>query len=299
MTDENKDQKLSIGSELKAARIKAGLSIDGLQKKTKIQKKYLVDIENNDFDSLPGKFYVRAFVRQFANAVGLNGEQLIDSYNLTKSKPAEVKKNMEPVKNERSTSQSTPRPSRVVTPSVKDREKNLNKRKYLPLLGLLVILIVVVAVVWISISKTQKDSSSSAPTNSKVTVSNDDTKKKSNDNKSKKDSKSNDKTEITPVKGSTSDFTVKTGKTTSKLDLGASQKANTIVKINGNQVWQGDLDVNAGHTVDIPANTTDVNIHMTNAPVSSVKLNDKQITLPAQAQGQDAQQRDMNLKFTK
>ncbi|MGH2168379.1 helix-turn-helix domain-containing protein, partial [Enterococcus faecalis] len=35
----------------------------------------------NDFQSLPGTFYVRAFMRQYASAVRLDGNQLVDIYD--------------------------------------------------------------------------------------------------------------------------------------------------------------------------------------------------------------------------
>ena len=47
------------------------MSIEDVEKITKIQRRYLTAIENDDFDQLPGDFYVRAFIRQFADVVGL------------------------------------------------------------------------------------------------------------------------------------------------------------------------------------------------------------------------------------
>ncbi|MDN6195936.1 MAG: DUF4115 domain-containing protein [Atopostipes suicloacalis] len=67
-----------IGEILKQARIEKGYTLDDLQQITKIQKRYLEAIENGNTEILPGRFYARAFVRQYADIVGLNGEELLD-----------------------------------------------------------------------------------------------------------------------------------------------------------------------------------------------------------------------------
>lgn len=69
-----------LGQKLKEAREAKGLSIDQLQEVTKIQKRYLVTIEEGDYSVLPGAFYARAFIKQYAAAVGLNGEELLVEY---------------------------------------------------------------------------------------------------------------------------------------------------------------------------------------------------------------------------
>lgn len=69
-----------IGEQLRKAREAKGLSISDIEKATKIQSRYLEAIENNDFDKLPGDFYVRAFIRQYAQIVGLNGKELLSQY---------------------------------------------------------------------------------------------------------------------------------------------------------------------------------------------------------------------------
>ncbi|WP_294975015.1 helix-turn-helix domain-containing protein [uncultured Leuconostoc sp.] len=67
-----------IGEQLKIARLKKNLSLDDVQAATKIQERYLEAIENNNLGILPGDFYVRAFIRQYALAVDLNPEDLLD-----------------------------------------------------------------------------------------------------------------------------------------------------------------------------------------------------------------------------
>ncbi|MEH7387212.1 RodZ domain-containing protein [Bacillus sp. JJ1521] len=69
-----------LGSRLKEARERKDLSLDDLQQITKIQKRYLVGIEEGNFSVMPGKFYVRAFIKQYAEAVGLNPEEIFEEF---------------------------------------------------------------------------------------------------------------------------------------------------------------------------------------------------------------------------
>ena len=70
-----------LGNRLKEARLVKGLSLDDLQEITKIQKRYLIGIEEGNFSSMPGKFYVRAFIKQYAEAVGLEPEEIFEKFN--------------------------------------------------------------------------------------------------------------------------------------------------------------------------------------------------------------------------
>jgi len=69
-----------LGKKLKEAREEKGLSLDDLQNQTKIQKRYLRAIEEGRYDLIPGKFYVRAFIKQYAEAVGLDPEWIFEEY---------------------------------------------------------------------------------------------------------------------------------------------------------------------------------------------------------------------------
>ncbi|WP_055441361.1 helix-turn-helix domain-containing protein [Anoxybacillus suryakundensis] len=69
-----------LGKLLKEAREQRNMSLDYLQEITKIQKRYLIAIEQGNYVIMPGKFYVRAFIRQYAEAVGLNPDELFEQY---------------------------------------------------------------------------------------------------------------------------------------------------------------------------------------------------------------------------
>lgn len=69
-----------LGKRLKEAREEKGITLEDLQNMTKIQKRYLIGIEQGNYDIIPGKFYVRAFIKQYAEAVGLQPEVIFDEY---------------------------------------------------------------------------------------------------------------------------------------------------------------------------------------------------------------------------
>lgn len=69
-----------LGNRLREAREEKGWSLDDLQHMTKIQKRYLRGIEEGNYDVMPGHFYVRAFIKQYAETVGLDPEIIFDEY---------------------------------------------------------------------------------------------------------------------------------------------------------------------------------------------------------------------------
>lgn len=71
---------MDVGARLKEARVAKGLSLESLQETTKIQKRYLIAIEEGNFHLLPGKFYARAFIKEYASAVGLDPDELLEEH---------------------------------------------------------------------------------------------------------------------------------------------------------------------------------------------------------------------------
>ena len=69
-----------LGTRLKEARLAKGYSLEDLQEITKIQKRYLIGIEEGNYSIMPGSFYVRAFIKQYAEAVGLDADQILAEF---------------------------------------------------------------------------------------------------------------------------------------------------------------------------------------------------------------------------
>lgn len=69
---------MRIGSELKAARKKAGISVEVISKRTKITVTKLVALEKNDFKNLPTGLYLFSLVRAYAREVHVNPEPIVE-----------------------------------------------------------------------------------------------------------------------------------------------------------------------------------------------------------------------------
>jgi len=78
-----------LGRHLKEARLQKGMSLDDVQEVTKIRKKYLEAIETGDYKVLPGDFYVRAFIKTYAEAVGVNPDELMQEHGNVAVAPKE------------------------------------------------------------------------------------------------------------------------------------------------------------------------------------------------------------------
>lgn len=65
----------SLGGILRSARLEQGLSLPEIASRTRISSSYLAAIEADDLKPLPGGFFYKSFVRQYAGALGLDEGQ--------------------------------------------------------------------------------------------------------------------------------------------------------------------------------------------------------------------------------
>jgi cytoskeletal protein RodZ len=69
----------AFGAALKEAREQAGLTLEEIHERTRINLKHLRAIERGDFPSVP-QTYVRAFIREYARTVGLDETVTLQQY---------------------------------------------------------------------------------------------------------------------------------------------------------------------------------------------------------------------------
>lgn len=256
-----------IGDKLRSAREAKRLSIEDIEKATKIQSRYLTAIEQNDFEKLPGDFYVRAFIRQYAQVVGLDGKKLLGEYHqeVPKAEPDEYVEDSIDNKSE-------------------EVEKTTNNKKkiwqtYLPrvVIGLGIIVIVLICyVVYAHFSSTGNQNND---TTSDVSVS-------SGTNKHTKPKR----VIQNPVKIkelAVNQYQVTGLKNKRNLVVRAGNQATTVtIMMNGINQNSQTLVAGQKHTLRIPKNVKTLSISFSNAQGTSIFIGGKKVPYEAQSMTQ-------------
>lgn len=269
-----------LGKRLIEAREEKGMSLEDLQAATKIQKRYLLAIEQGNHDIIPGKFYVRAFIKQYAEAVGLNPEQLFEEFR--KDVPStyndEVSDKLSNIKPQR----ELPKPASKLL-------------ELLPTILIIGGILVVIAIIYVIVQSVNHDSgqknNQTAPqqSESKYEVSEDsslakDQKKKekaSSDDKektSKQDDSSKDDEAVsikaTNTAGSTTTYEV-SGADKMELTISATQASWLRVRDESGKVLKmGELKDRESFKTDL-SELSQVDIRLGNATGIEIKVNDE------------------------
>ncbi|WP_186436101.1 RodZ domain-containing protein [Lysinibacillus sp. Y5S-8] len=282
-----------LGTRLKEARLSKGYSLDDLQEITKIQKRYLVGIEEGNYSIMPGSFYVRAFIKQYAEAVGLNAEEILETY----------KKELPSTPNDQVSQSMTNSPSRrKVTkgPSNKMMEA-------MPKIIVALFIVVIIVAIWILWQSKNSSGTSEVEnttpemeydTNIKPIDSEKDKKDKENKDAQKKDKEDTNSTEETPTDedqtdqteemkqtisagtveadGATTSYTL-TGTDTMKIKIEVSGPTFVGIRNQQQQELLTDTRVyNAGEVVEFDATTQNyVRVRLGNSTQAKIYINDE------------------------
>ncbi|MFD1418375.1 helix-turn-helix domain-containing protein [Companilactobacillus keshanensis] len=266
-----------IGQKLRNARIKKGYTIDDLQQVTKIQKRYLIAIEEGQFDHLPGDFYVRAFIKQYSDAVDISSDDLLEEYKseIPDSQPKE------PV-------QSSEKGS---TRAIKEDKGSIFSRlnNYIPQIVVGIVILVIIGVIaYGMISKSQNESKVNIPQDNTEQSSKKSTTKKSAKKTSTKKKASSKKTTAKKttalsVKESSTDGTYNIKNVpsdgTTVFVSGKSGQAWIEFKEGSNTTWQQALSANEKKSTKISADTGSFTIQTGNINHTKITIDGKSVNL--------------------
>jgi transcriptional regulator with XRE-family HTH domain len=70
----------AFGPNLRRIRIQRGIKIERIAAATKISVDLLNELERNDFSHWPAGIYARAFIRQYAYAIGVDPDSTVDEF---------------------------------------------------------------------------------------------------------------------------------------------------------------------------------------------------------------------------
>lgn len=290
----NEERNSVIGQELQKARLDKGLSLDDIQQTTKIQKRYLAAIENGQFDQLPGAFYERAFVRQYANAVGLDVADFMKNHDITTE-------TVEPdLSGARVDADNVTRAGmHKVEETAADKT-----RQMMPKILIGVAVIAIIAVIWAvvasfagSAKQQSKNESSVSVTTSKVSsVSSSSESKSTTDESKKSSSKKESSKKESSEKQDDNKVDLGTGAATGNTVTYAAVKAPAdkdmtlnlkstgaswiqVKDAAGTVLWNGTLQANGNQDVKIPASVTGISVSIGNATVTKMSLDGSDVNL--------------------
>lgn len=77
---------MEIGNRLKEARLARGLTLEDVEEETKIRKKYIMALEMEQFEVLPGPIYAKAFLKNYAKYLNINQYEIMDAFKQIQSR---------------------------------------------------------------------------------------------------------------------------------------------------------------------------------------------------------------------
>jgi cytoskeletal protein RodZ len=276
-----------LGQALKEAREQKNLSLDELQEQTKIQRRYLKAIEDGDYGKLPGEFYTRAFIKSYAETVGLDFKSLTEQFpsDMPKVERQHVETHVKPPdgsENERS-------PKSLHGRAVRAKNWSSFVNKAIVVVFILIALMIVYILVTHlagNQSKQSADQSSSnsvqykgdsAPPSSSSSSSSDSASSSS-------DSSSEQKLKKDKEEGTTTTYTLSG---TDKFDVTVTAKSDSpawfLAKDNqtNKQIAEGTIATNGKKTYHFDASDVQtLYFKFGNAPGTEVKVNGKTFEFP-------------------
>lgn len=262
---------INIGETLRKARIDKTISLDELQQRTKIQKRYLLAIEENDFQELPSDYYLRTFIRQYADEVNLDGNHLIDVLD-GKDQPKPTYPELETVGELRKNKHA-------------EDPKKIQFRATLPMVVLGLVALAIISVVgymtWLDHQSSAMISENSSVQVERSAVSSSSVAKVSSSQPAATTETSKEpekpKMSIAMENNAISAATMKIehAEKPLKLTFTGKERVWVGVQVNNALIYQYTLQANESQTTELPADTAQAVITLGIAKYGEVKVNDQ------------------------
>lgn len=278
------NEKNQIGEELKRKRIEKGYTLDDLQQMTKIQKRYLIAIEDNNFADLPGDYLTKAFIRQYAEIVGLDVNHFLSD-----------------LPSGHLEDDSSDQDSFDRLPSRTEMKRNTSKRSFqynssgrqnnLPTFFLVLFIIFILGILWWYLYFMKDSTSSTTPNDPSAHQSSVMSSGESDEEKEETPEEDGPKGEpAISVEEQTEtevyfDLQHLTLPSTLLLATDSSGRSWIKVSINDKDVFEGTLEAGTEHEIELPANTEDVFIRVGYLPSVQIKFGEEiEVPMPENKQ---------------
>ena len=84
----SQNSPLSFGEALRRERELRGMSLEEIARKTRISRRTIEALEQGRFESLPGRVFVKGFVRAYCECLGMNAADFVERYAALSERPA-------------------------------------------------------------------------------------------------------------------------------------------------------------------------------------------------------------------
>ncbi len=124
----------SVGQELKKEREIKGISLKEIADYTKINLRFLQDLENDNFEFMPGKFLTRSIIRSYANYLELDEKEILKLYLQTAQEQGQA-------------------PEELVVDEARTEPKEKHKRNFSFALVAILLIVMLIVFFWVILKK--------------------------------------------------------------------------------------------------------------------------------------------------
>lgn len=86
----------TVGELLRSEREKKGISVKEIEAAISIRALYISAIEEDNYTVIPGEVYLKGFIRNYANYLGLDGQEVVNFYRQSQLPPSVIDEKIVP-----------------------------------------------------------------------------------------------------------------------------------------------------------------------------------------------------------